>query len=291
MIPVSAPAPAIEPPSSALHYRVVGQPGALPDVVLDHGGGGSADDWNHLVPLLAAHTRVFSYDRAGMGDSPADGQGCSAPAVSQRLARLVEQMGVRKPFILAGYSLGGLYARHYAQLHPQDVAGLVLVDATPTALEIPKAKVTQALRLLTALHWVARSGLATLYGYFHRHDARAEKFRRMVARIAAPDYMPRMREELEAISGVQAEVARIAPRLQHPTLAVLAGTAPKQMSAEEFARTRELHEQLAADAPAPLSHRVVVHAATHSTLMGNAEHAPELAGHILAFARSLSTQR
>lgn len=276
---------------SKLHYRVSGSGSELPDIVLDHGGGGSADDWDHSMPMLAAHTRVFSYDRAGMGDSPADGQGCSAPAVSARLAQLVEHAGVRKPFILAGYSLGGLYARHYAQLYPQDVAGLVLVDTTPTALEIPKAKLRQALRILTVLHWVARSGLATLYGHFRRNKTGAEKFRRTVARIAAPDYLPRMREELEAISGVQAEVSRTAPRLKHPTLAVLAGASPKQMTPEEFARTRGLHEQLATSAPAPLSRMVVVEGANHGTLMGAAEHAATLAGHVLTFARDLTPAR
>lgn len=276
---------------SRLHYRISGKASGLPDVVLDHGGGGSADDWNHVVPLLAAQCRVFSYDRAGMGDSPADGFGAGASAVSTRLAKLVEQAGVRKPFILVGYSLGGLYARYYARWHQQDVAGLVLVDTTPTALEIPKAKIAQAMRLVALLHWAARFGLGTLFWHLGGRKTPAEKFRRMVRRLAAPDYLKRMHEEMDAIAGIQAEVASVAPQLRHPTLAVIAGVAPKQMTAEEALRVRGWHEQLAAGAPAPLSRMTVVDGANHSTLMSDAQFAAKLAEHILAFARSLPPVR
>jgi pimeloyl-ACP methyl ester carboxylesterase len=273
---------------SRLHWRVNGERSELPDIVLDHGGGGSADDWSHVVPILAAQGRVYSYDRAGMGDSPSDGLGCGAPAVSARLAKLIEHAGVRKPFILAGYSLGGLYARHYAQLHPQDVAGLVLVDTTPTALEIPQALIRRAMRMVWLIHWVARSGLGLLVWRMTGRKTDVEKFKRVVALVGAPGYVQRMREETGAIAGIQAEVARVAPQLRHPTLAVIAGVGRKNMSAEEFARVRSLHEQLAQSAPAPLSRLAVVEAANHGTLVSDPRHAAELAAHIMNFARSIN---
>lgn len=273
--------------ASRLHYQVSGERGDLPDIVLEHGGGGSADDWNQVVPVLAAQGRVIRYDRAGMGDSPSDGLGCSASAVSTRLAQLVEQAGVRKPFVLVGYSLGGLYARYYAQQHPQDVAALVLVDTTPTALEIPKAKIDQAMRIVAVLHWAARSGVGSLFWYLGGRKTPAEKFKRMVRRLGAPGYLQRMREEMGAIAGIQADVARDAPQLQHPTLALVAGDAPKNMTADEAVRVRGLHEQLAATAPAPLSRMVVVQGANHGTLMSNPQHAAELARQMSAFVRSL----
>lgn len=274
---------------SKLHYRIFGSAGNLPDVVLDHGGGGSAEDWNQVIPQLAAHGRVLSYDRAGMGDSPADGLGCEASAVSKRLAQLVAHAGVRKPFILAGYSLGGLYARHYAQQHSQQLAGLVLVDTTPTALEISPARIRKAMILIGLIHWLARSGLATLYSRLGGQKAgeEKEKFSRVVARIAKPTYLKRMREEIDAIAGIQAEVARVAPQLQHPTLAVLAGVAPKYMSPEESMRVRRLHQQLADTAPVPLSRMTVVEGASHGTLMSDPRYAADLASQIIAFARSL----
>ncbi len=40
--------------------------------------------------------------------------------------------GVRPPYVLVAHSLGGLFSRLYAQLHPGQVAGLVLVDTFST---------------------------------------------------------------------------------------------------------------------------------------------------------------
>lgn len=270
-----------------LHFSVSGESGSLPDFVLDHGGGGSSDDWNNLLPLLAAHSRVLTYDRAGMGDSPADGLGCGAQAVSGRLASLVVHTGVRKPFILVGYSLGGLYARYYAQRYPQDVAALVLVDTTPTAMEIPQAQIRKAMRVVAVLHWLARAGFGKLYWYLRGRKIDAIKYKRQLAQFSAPDYLQRMREETDAIAGVQADVARFAPKLEHPTLALVAGVAPQHMAAGKVMRVRALHERLSQSAASPLSRMMVIDGANHSTLVSNPEYAAELAEHILAFARSL----
>ena len=270
-----------------LHYTLTGKPGNLPDFVLDHGGGGSADDWNNLLPLLAAHSRVLTYDRAGMGDSPADGLGCGAQAVSGRLAPLVEQANLRKPFILVGYSLGGLYARYYAQRYPQDVAALVLLDATPTAMEIPQAQIRKAMRVVAVLHWLARAGFGKLYWYLRGRKIDAIKFKRQLARFSAPDYVQRMREEMDAIAGVQADVARFAPKLEHPTLALVAGVAPQHMAAGKVMRVRALHERLSQSAASPLSRITVIEGANHSTLVSDPQYAAQLAEHILAFASSL----
>jgi len=48
-----------------LFHRISGQPGELPDIVLESGGLGSSDDWRHAEGLLAQHARVLVYDRAG----------------------------------------------------------------------------------------------------------------------------------------------------------------------------------------------------------------------------------
>jgi pimeloyl-ACP methyl ester carboxylesterase len=278
------------PDDDPLYWRVHGTPGELPDFVLEHGGGGSSGDWRQLEPLLAAHGRVFAYDRAGAGRSPRDDLGCSAPAVTQRLAQLLERMPVRKPFVLVGYSLGGLYARHFAAQHPQCIAGLVLVDSTPTGHEIRRELIRRALRLLWLLHWAARSGLATLTWRL-TGSKNPESFRRTIAEMSRPGYLRDVRAEIDAIAGIQAEVARVAPQLRHPTLAVIAGTARKSMDAAEFAGMRALHDALARSAPAPLSALAVVDAADHGTLVGDPRHAAELADRILAFARRLPPVR
>lgn len=44
------------------------------------------------------------------------------------LALLLDKTPVKGPVVLVGHSLGGLYATHFADLHPDRVAGMVLMD-------------------------------------------------------------------------------------------------------------------------------------------------------------------
>jgi pimeloyl-ACP methyl ester carboxylesterase len=51
-------------------------------------------------------------------------------AVVEDLHALLEGARCRPPYVLVGDSLGGLYVRGFATMHPTEVAGLVLVDGT-----------------------------------------------------------------------------------------------------------------------------------------------------------------
>jgi pimeloyl-ACP methyl ester carboxylesterase len=48
--------------------------------------------------------------------------------VVQELRALLRVAGLSGPYLLVGHSLGGLYARRFAQLAPADVAALLLLD-------------------------------------------------------------------------------------------------------------------------------------------------------------------
>lgn len=274
--------------SHSLFHRLSGQPGGLPDIVLEAGGLGSSDDWRHVESLLAAQTRVLAYDRAGMGSSPADGNGFSADAVSARLADLLDRLQWNRPVLLVGYSLGGLYARHFAARHPLRIAGLVLLDATPVAHVFPELAMRRAQRVITLLHWFVRLSPDGLLQRLFGGKSDPARFRRQLKQLGAADYLPRMRGELGAMTGVQAEVGRIAATPQHPVMAILAGTKPKQMTDAEFAHMQTLHRELEGLSPAPLSRSLTVEAADHSRLLSDPINAAQVAEHILAFARSLS---
>lgn len=270
-----------------LFHRLSGQPGELPDIVLESGGLGSSDDWRHVESLLAAHTRVLVYDRAGMGNSPADKAGFGASAVTARLTALLDRLQWDRPVLLVGYSLGGLYARHFAACHPQRIAGLALVDATPVAHVFPAAAMRRAQRVIVLLHWFVRLTPNGLLQRLFGGKTDPARFRRQLKQLGASDYLRRMRAELGAMTGVQADVGRIAARPAHPVLAILAGTKPKQMTDAEFAHMQTLHRELAGVLPAPLSRTVAITAADHGSLLGAPINAAEVAEYILAFARSL----
>jgi pimeloyl-ACP methyl ester carboxylesterase len=124
-----------------MHLRCSGT--GSPTVVLVSGLRGAGDYWNSSVPgttpvfdTVAAHTRVCEYDRPGtvragnaFGLSDAAPQPTTPAAGAADLEALLEASGERGPFVLAAHSYGGMIARMFASEHPQQVAGLVLIDA------------------------------------------------------------------------------------------------------------------------------------------------------------------
>jgi pimeloyl-ACP methyl ester carboxylesterase len=100
----------------------------VPTVVFEIGVGDPAGDWSLVQPEVARSTRACSYDRAGVGFSdPLTGDGSSAGAVAD-LRRLLAAAHIAPPYVLVGQSSGGMSVRLFYYLHPDEVAGLVLVD-------------------------------------------------------------------------------------------------------------------------------------------------------------------
>lgn len=79
---------------------------------------------------IASFARVCTYDRAGMGWSDPAPEGWSYPDRVEDLRALLKAAGIDGPYVLVAHSMGGLLVRAYAAAHPDQVAGLVLVDAT-----------------------------------------------------------------------------------------------------------------------------------------------------------------
>lgn len=107
-----------------------------PTVVLESGAGSGASAWYLLEPRLAKITRVCSYDRAGLAASDDRRPPGPVPAaqVVEELHRLLAGAGMRPPYVLGGWSLGGFLNRLYAKRYPDEVRGLVAVDGTPIGL-------------------------------------------------------------------------------------------------------------------------------------------------------------
>jgi len=102
-----------------------------PVVVFEAGATQSLEVWRGVLPQVAAIAPVVAYDRAGLGRSEWDNETPTPRHVSNRLRRLLQQIGAPPPYVLVGFSWGGALARYFAGYNPNDVAGVVYVDPGP----------------------------------------------------------------------------------------------------------------------------------------------------------------
>ena len=111
-----------------LHLDCVGQ--GSPTIVFDAGAGevGSLA-WGTVPADLGAVTRVCSYDRAGLGWSSPGPLPRTAGQIVTELHTLLTNAQEPGPYVMVGHSLGGKHVRLYAARYPNEVAGMVLVDA------------------------------------------------------------------------------------------------------------------------------------------------------------------
>ena len=102
-----------------------------PAVILQAGLGASSSSWAGIVPAVAATTTVCTYDRAGHGRSDEAAGPQDGIALAIDLHTLLERAGVAGPYVIVGHSSGGPYVRVFAAQYPDQVAGMVLLDAQP----------------------------------------------------------------------------------------------------------------------------------------------------------------
>ena len=110
-----------------MHIQCVGT--GSPAVVLDAGLSRTSLDWNLVQAEVGQTTQVCAYDRAGMGWSETGPQPRTPGQIARELHTLLTNAGIPGPYVLVGHSLGGKNVRMFALQHPDEVAGMVLVDA------------------------------------------------------------------------------------------------------------------------------------------------------------------
>ncbi len=142
-----------------------------PTVVLESGFGVLAIDWDLVQPDIAKFTRVCSYDRAGYGWSDAGPMPRTSLRIARELHTLLRESGEKPPYVLVGHSSGGLDTRIYNGEFPEEVAGMVLVDAaqedqvrimSPAMRRVSDEKVRQFDRHMKVQKLLIRFGIARL---------------------------------------------------------------------------------------------------------------------------------
>jgi pimeloyl-ACP methyl ester carboxylesterase len=101
-----------------------------PTVVFAPGGWASTLEWARVQHAVAARARTVAYDNAGFGFSDPGPLPRTASAIVSDLRAALKVAAIPPPYVLAGWSFGGLIMRLFAFNHPQDVVGMVMVDSS-----------------------------------------------------------------------------------------------------------------------------------------------------------------
>lgn len=84
--------------------------------------------WAGVQEQVSNHTRVCSYDRAGMSWSEEGPKPRTFMRIADELHALLQAAGEDGPYVLVGHSVGAHTIRFFVQEYPTDVVGVVLVD-------------------------------------------------------------------------------------------------------------------------------------------------------------------
>ncbi len=103
------------------------QTGAGPNVLLLHGVGLRAEAWGAQLDALASMARLTAPDMPGHGESPMGNTRAELSGYTEATLRVLEQLG--RPTVVVGHSMGAMIALDLAARAPQQVAGVVALNA------------------------------------------------------------------------------------------------------------------------------------------------------------------
>lgn len=254
----------------ALHRAGEGRP----SVVFLPGAGLIGLDFLNVHEMAAGVATSVIYDRGGTGWSDPVRLPRSAAEVAQELRALLAAADVPAPCILVSHSLGGAYARRFAQLFPDEVAGLLFMDpAHEGYATLPPRPFLEQVQM----------GLAALPALLNARRFYRPMFSRMYAtwpdavRETLVEYHLRAwRKSLQEAASLNAqvlpEIAAGGAAPAHPTIVLTAmGIDPFMAPFMPEAALRELNVQKAGfysafAALAPRGENRLLHDAGHSTL-------------------------
>ncbi len=241
-----------------------------PTVILEAGLGAMSSVWGWIQPEVASFTRVISYDRAGLGWSESYNAPHTALHVAWQLHDLLQTSAIEGPYVVVGHSMGGLLVRMFADQYPDEVAGMVLVDASHPDQHSRSPSIRRHMnsgfRLLKRIPILTKLGYVRLTRFLDSHAEGLPARQRTEARVflSSYDHFKTTLDEFLAWDSICAEVRR-ARNLGNRPLAVL--SAGRNL----LPGSLELQGELAALSSDSM-HRLVT-GATHVTLVTHKEYA------------------
>ena len=147
--------------------------GAGPAIVLIHGFGAAIDWWDNIVPELAADHRVIRIDLIGHGGTAAPAKGYSIEKQAALVLAVLGNLGVNR-FTVVGHSMGGEVATAVAEINPQRIERIVLIDSPPM--------------VGTTFTFTTKAYLTPILGEFLSHFRSDREIRRGLAQGFGPGF-------------------------------------------------------------------------------------------------------
>ena len=115
--------------NTAVHYFDIGKGAA---VVLLHGFLENQSMWNDFIPELSKRNRVVTIDLLGHGATECLGYVHTMEDQADMIQAVLAELKIRKA-VFVGHSMGGYIALAFAELFPEYMKGLVLMNSTSRA--------------------------------------------------------------------------------------------------------------------------------------------------------------
>jgi pimeloyl-ACP methyl ester carboxylesterase len=263
-----------------LHYVEMGADKPGPTVILESGMASFSSNWGWVLPQVATSARVVAYDRAGLGWSDPGTAPLDTAKSARQLHSLLQQNGIPAPYVLAGHSYGGLVMRLFADLYPDEVVGVVLVDSSHPDqwINIPASKGGSTVAMgnrVTA--FLCRLGVMRL---FHLEKSFIEglpdqQYGEMQAYLARPEPWIVGADGLIAWRDLSREQVNNTKGLGNLPLVVLSVT-EQDMYAEALTKLQNELPALSSN-----SQHITIQGATHYTMVSKAEYAKQVSDAIL----------
>jgi esterase len=103
--------------------------GEGPSLFILHGLYGSSDNWVTIAKKISSHFTVYLPDARNHGQSPNNNLH-NYDSMAEDLLSLVRSLGITR-FFLAGHSMGGKSAMHFAIKNAEMLGGLLVADISP----------------------------------------------------------------------------------------------------------------------------------------------------------------
>jgi pimeloyl-ACP methyl ester carboxylesterase len=251
-IGVLPPIRALQTRSGRLSYMLSGS--GTPPIVLFSGAGVSLQGWEPLYPEIEKLGTVLGWNRFGLQGSDAPPERQTGTVVLGSLRELLGYSGLEPPYVLVAHSLGGLFANLFARLWPEQVAGVLFLEAThPDDREVLQKHGQQLVQAL--------GKLLTLPEVFFR---------------------PNVQRELACVEDTVREIASAGPFPEVPVRVITGGLTPKGARMSPGALGAKRANQQALARLSPLGEQVIAQKSGHFPQMTEPEVVLEVLADLLA---------